>query len=230
VSSDRIPHLARPAFDRPMPAHVTLKVKGDVPSLRSSHRFAAVRACFAASRGLRGTRLVEFAVLGTHLHLVIEAESSDALSRGMQGLCVRLARSLNRLLQRKGSLFNDHYHSHLLKTPAEVAHALRYVLDNAEKHYGARPGRRDRRSILVDCCTSSSPELRDAVAERPVLTRCLNEIDEQILRPHQRLELSGNEREDRGAFLDRAPRADDDLNEDELIGALDAEIAGIEDE
>jgi putative transposase len=106
-------------------------------------------------------RLVEFAVLGTHLHLVIEAETSDALSRGMQGLCVRLARSLNRLLQRRGSLFNDHYHSHLLKTPAEVAYALRYVLDNAEKHYGVGPGRRDLRSILVDCCTSSSPELRE---------------------------------------------------------------------
>jgi hypothetical protein len=37
---------------------------------------------------------------------------------------------------RGGSLFDDHYHSHLLKTPTEVARALGYVQTNAEKHFG----------------------------------------------------------------------------------------------
>jgi hypothetical protein len=61
-------------------------------------------------------RLVEFSVLGNDLHLVVEADTSEALSRGMQGLCIRLAMALNRALRRTGQVFSDHYHSRLLRS------------------------------------------------------------------------------------------------------------------
>jgi REP element-mobilizing transposase RayT len=121
-----------------MPANVTLRIGGDVPNLRSSRRFAAIRECFAAVKDRAGFRLIEFAVLSNHVHLVVEAESSVALSRGVQGLCVRLARTLNRLLARTGAIFADHFHSHLLRSPTEVVNAIRYVLGNATRHYGER--------------------------------------------------------------------------------------------
>jgi REP element-mobilizing transposase RayT len=70
------------------PAHVTLRVMNDVPSLRSSRRFAVIRRCFAAAKGLHGLRMAEFTVMGNHLHLIVEAETSGALTRGMQGLCI----------------------------------------------------------------------------------------------------------------------------------------------
>jgi REP element-mobilizing transposase RayT len=133
-----VSHAARPGFDRPTPVHVTLRVRGDVPSLRSARRFAIVRACFAAARGLHGLRLGEFSVLGNHLHLVVEADSKRALSSGMLGLCTRLARRLNDFLRRGGKLFADHYHARLLRTPTEVWRAIRYVLGNAERHYRER--------------------------------------------------------------------------------------------
>ena len=41
-----------------------------------------------------GLRIVQFSVQGNHLHLIVEADSSTALSRGMQGLCIRLAKAL----------------------------------------------------------------------------------------------------------------------------------------
>jgi putative transposase len=104
--------------------------------LRSSRRFAAIRACFAKAKDRRDMRLVKFTVLGNHLHLIVEADDSVALARGMQGLNTRMAKALNKLLGRGGSLFDDHYHSHLLKTPTEVARALAYVQTNAEKHFG----------------------------------------------------------------------------------------------
>jgi putative transposase len=130
-----VSHLARPRFDKVMPAHVTLRVSNDVPSLRSSRRFAIIRESFAASRGKFGLRLVEFSVQSNHLHLVVEADSSVELSRGMQGLCIRLAKALNRLMKRTGAIFSDHYHSHLLRSPTEVANAITYVLGNAAHHY-----------------------------------------------------------------------------------------------
>jgi putative transposase len=107
-----------------------------VPGLRSSSRFAVIRRSFKALLDRRSFRLIQFSVLGDHLHLIVEADTSRDLSRGVQGLCIRLAKALNKLLQRKGTLFDDHYHSHLLATPTEVANALAYVRTNAQRHYG----------------------------------------------------------------------------------------------
>jgi hypothetical protein len=81
-------------------------------------------------------RLIEFALLGNHLHLIVEADSSVALSQGMQGLAIRIAKALNKVMGRRGRVFADHYHSRLLPTPAELVNAIAYVLGNAEHHYG----------------------------------------------------------------------------------------------
>jgi putative transposase len=150
-----VSHLARPRFDRITPAHVTMRIGKDVPSLRSSRRFAVVRKCFGAARGLHGFRLVEFSVLSNHLHLVVEADDSHSLSRGMQGLNIRLAKALNAELGRSGRVFADHYHSRLLRSPTEVATAIRYVMNNAEHHYG-EPG--------ANWYSSAVAELRDVLA------------------------------------------------------------------
>jgi putative transposase len=152
---DRVSHRARPAFARPTPAHVTLRVREDVPSLRSSRRFAVIRRSFQALLGRKSFRLVKFSVLGNHLHLIVEADDSVALSRGMQSLGTRLAMALNKMLGREGTLFADHYHSHLLKTPTEVARALAYVRTNARKHYG---------KIEIDYFSSDHIEWGDLLA------------------------------------------------------------------
>jgi hypothetical protein len=66
----------------------------------------------------------------------VEGSCRSALSRGLQGLAVRMARALNRLWRRWGSVFSDRYHDHILRSPSEVWNALRYVLCNARKHGG----------------------------------------------------------------------------------------------
>jgi REP element-mobilizing transposase RayT len=81
-----------------------------------------------------GFRIVEFNVLGNHLHLIVEAASKEALSRGVQGFCVSAARRLNPALMRTGKLFAHRYHSRGLGTPREVRNALRYVLLNRKHH------------------------------------------------------------------------------------------------
>jgi putative transposase len=153
---DRVSHRARPAFSRPIPAHVTLQVRENVPNLRSSRRFAVIRRGFTALRGRETFRLIKFSVLGNHLHLIVEADDSVALSRGMQSLNTRLAQALNKLLGREGTLFADHYHSHLLKNPTEVARALAYVQTNAKRHYG--------REIERDYFSSDHAEWHDLLA------------------------------------------------------------------
>jgi hypothetical protein len=79
-------------------------------------------------------RIVHFSVQTDHVHLIVEAEGKKALSRGMRGLAIRVARSLNRALGRRGSVGSDRYHARALHTPTMVRNVLVYVLANAAKH------------------------------------------------------------------------------------------------
>jgi hypothetical protein len=95
-------------------------------------------------------RLVHFSVQHDHVHLVAEARDEKALSRGIQGLAVRLARALNRVMGRKGKVCKERYHARVLRTPRQARHALRYVLGNARKH-GVPLGSRE-----LDPCSSAA--------------------------------------------------------------------------
>jgi hypothetical protein len=97
-----------------------------------------IARCFLRGRDRFGFRLVHFSVQGNHLHLVVEAQDERALARGMQGLAVRIAKALNRLMGRKGSVFADHYHATQLRSPTQVANALAYVLMNFLHHFPDR--------------------------------------------------------------------------------------------
>jgi len=122
--------------------HVTLRVRDRVWNLRSGRAFRRIRRCFAKARGRFEARLIEFSVQGNHLHLIIEADSDGALSRAMQGLCIRIAKALNAMMERAGAVFGDHYHSRVLRTPTELVNAIAYVLGNAAHHFavtGADP-------------------------------------------------------------------------------------------
>jgi hypothetical protein len=97
----------------------------------------------------RGFRVVHFSAQGDHLHFLVEAENNRALSEGMQGLSVRLAKGLNRMMRGRGKVFADRYHAHVLGTPSETRNALAYVLLDHRSHVlriGARSdaGRFDR--------------------------------------------------------------------------------------
>jgi REP element-mobilizing transposase RayT len=129
-----VSHLRRPVLSRHHPAHVTLRVVRGLPALRLGQVFRPVRSALALGRERFGFRLIHYSVQADHLHLIVEAEDARALSRGMQGLCVRVARALNRQLGRTGSVFADRYHARALTTPRSVRFALRYVLLNVRKH------------------------------------------------------------------------------------------------
>ena len=71
---------------------------------------------------------------GVRMVTMNRGERFNALSRGMQGLCIRLAKRLNALSNRRGAVFADRYHAHPLKTPRETKRAVRYVLTNYRHH------------------------------------------------------------------------------------------------
>jgi hypothetical protein len=128
-----VPHVTRPAHVARFPLHATLRRADDVPSLRNARVFRGVRAALRnSSRG--DFRLIHFSVQRDHIHLIAEAADKNRLTRGLQGLAIRVALAINRVLQRKGKVWGDRYHSRELKTPREVRYALAYVLLNSQKH------------------------------------------------------------------------------------------------
>jgi REP element-mobilizing transposase RayT len=121
-----------------MPLHVTLRMAPHVYNLRSRRSFRVIAAALRIGGDRFDVRVVEFSVQGNHIHLVVEAPNHRALARAIQGFSIRVARGLNRMMGRKGRVFDDRYHARLLRTPTEVRHAIRYVLSNARKHAAER--------------------------------------------------------------------------------------------
>jgi len=133
-----VERVKRPELSGREPCHVTLKLKPGAPPLRRHHMYRTLRAAFRRGKERLGFRLVHYSVQSNHIHLICEAPDKQALSRGMQGLAVRLARSVNRIAGRKGTVFADRYHLHVLKGPREVRNCLVYVLRNGV-HHGVSP-------------------------------------------------------------------------------------------
>jgi REP element-mobilizing transposase RayT len=141
-AKNTISHSTRPELAPAHPQIVTMRLHGDAPYIATDALLRHIRDVIAASHR-PDFRIVEFNVLGNHLHLITEAAGKAALARGIQGFAVRLVRRINAALGRTGPLFAHRYHARALKTPREVRHALRYVLLNRKHHAAEKRFQRD---------------------------------------------------------------------------------------
>jgi putative transposase len=132
-----VPHRRRAAVRRDRPLHVTLRLIEGLPGLRGGRTFRVIRRAIEAGHR-EGFRVVHFSVMSNHLHLIVEAEGRRQLSRGLQGLKIRIAKQLNRLWTRRGSVFIERYHEREVATPTQTRNTLLYVLSNARKHAAQR--------------------------------------------------------------------------------------------
>jgi REP-associated tyrosine transposase len=106
---------------------------------RCARRTIPSRSTCAGDGVTLGFRVLHFSVQADHLHLLVEADRPTGLARGIQGLAIRVAKAINRVLGRHGAVWGDRNHARKLGTPREVRNALVYILDNWRKHVpGAR--------------------------------------------------------------------------------------------
>ena len=134
-----VSHQTRPQHARRFPLHVTWRIRREVGSLRTDKRFLRIQRAFRYGGDRFGLRLIEFSVQSNHVHLIVEAEDKRALSRGLQGLAIRVAKGVNRASNRRGRVLADRYHARPLRTPTEVRRAIHYVLRNLQHHTGEDP-------------------------------------------------------------------------------------------
>jgi REP element-mobilizing transposase RayT len=153
-----VQHRSRAKLASRYPVLVTLRAERGVGNLRRKRAFRPIQRAFgdvaAAAEAGAPFRVVHYSVQKDHIHLLVEAKDRTALSRGMQGVGIRMAKALNRALGRqRGRVWADRYHDRVLRTPREVRHALAYTLQNARKH-GVVPPHAPRR--WVDPCSSAA--------------------------------------------------------------------------
>jgi putative transposase len=140
------PHRPRKAFAACRAVHVTQRVRPGVGYLRKQGPaqvlLGAFRDAAQAARHRKNAntasgaqmRIAHYSIQGNHLHLIVEADDSAALSAGMQGLAIRVAKRLNARLRRSGAVFVERYHTHILESRRAVANAVRYVAGNYRHH------------------------------------------------------------------------------------------------
>jgi len=138
-ASSGVSHQTRPQHARRFPLHVTWRIRREVGNLRTDKRFLRIQRAFRYGGDRFGLRLIEFSVQSNHVHLIVEAEDKRALSRGLQGLAIRVAKGVNRASNRRGRVLADRYHARPLRTPTEVRQAIHYVLRNLQHHTGEDP-------------------------------------------------------------------------------------------
>ena len=155
-----LPHRSRPDHKARFPVLVTTRLCAGLPSLRKPGEAARIRAAIAlanedasagethaaragagrrsgareAGKGSANFQVVHHSIQSNHLHLIVEAADRRLLTRGVQGLLIRIARALNRLWGRRGAVFADRFHERELRKPRQVRNALVYVLQNLRKH------------------------------------------------------------------------------------------------
>ena len=147
-----VQHVRRAKQAPSSPVLVTLRASREVGNLREALRFKVIKRSLSAAKDRLGARLAHFSVQRDHLHLIVECENAAALSSAMKGLQVRIAKALNRLLDRRGCVFSDRFHARRLRGPREVRSALGYVLLNHRKH--ASENVRRYQDGHIDSCSS----------------------------------------------------------------------------
>ena len=162
-------HTKRPHFTKSRPLHVTLEMAEDVPNLRAVNLASVVIDAIGRANVREDFRVVHLCLLGTHIHLICEADGPAELANGMRSVNGTIVHALNKRLCREGTVFAHRFHLHVLRTKTEVRNAVRYVLRNAE-HHGLHDPWREGAGPGVAWPSSGGPESRGLPRPDPLST------------------------------------------------------------
>jgi REP element-mobilizing transposase RayT len=133
-------HVTRPEHDPRHPVHVTIRIVGNVEGLRRRDTYLALREATIVTAKREDFRIVHMSIQRDHVHLIVEADSKAALSKGVQGFSISAARQINKAItarggdRRTGKVIGDRFHARPLTSPRAVRNTLAYVLNNYRRH------------------------------------------------------------------------------------------------
>lgn len=129
------PHQRRPPLAPHQPVHVIARVVRAATPLRRRDAYAAIRRALRRSLARADFRIVSLVLRRHRIEALVEADSTLALARGMQGFQVAAARHLNRAHRRSGTVFPDRYRLRILATRAAVRDVLATLAPTTRSAY-----------------------------------------------------------------------------------------------
>lgn len=120
--------------------HVVFRLEHDIGSLRRRDIYEALRRATVVAGKHRDVRIVAMSIQRHHLHLLVEAVTREALTRGMKSFAGSAAKRINASIviegkQRRGRVFTDRFHVELITNCRQAHRALGYVFNNWRKHH-----------------------------------------------------------------------------------------------
>ena len=140
IHSKGVAHRVREKVANRTPLHINFKLK---TFIRNKQCLKLLKRAILNSRS-HGLRIIHFSLQSNHIHLIVEAESNEVLTRGMRSLTVTFAKGLQ-----KGRIQIERYHLHVLKSIRETKNAVHYVLFNKQKHGKGTYSKIDEYSSLL---------------------------------------------------------------------------------
>lgn len=125
IHSKGVAHRNREKVHRRTSLHISFKFKAFI---KNKYCLALLKRAILNGRK-QGLRVLHFSLQHNHVHLIVEADSNDLLTKGMRSLTVTFAKGL-----KKGRVQVERYHLHVLKSVQETRNAIHYVGFNKQKH------------------------------------------------------------------------------------------------
>lgn len=115
--------------------HITLRRRPGLPSFRQQLVYALVLRLLHRLNDA-AFQIVHFSIQANHVHLIVEAEDRERVSRKMSGFAISFARRLNidLLRGRRGKVWSDRYFRRDIERAGDMHAVLRYVFGNAKRH------------------------------------------------------------------------------------------------
>jgi hypothetical protein len=123
-----VKHDVRPPFRKDRPVHITVRTMKGVPPLTGQLPRTVIRAALelSAERAKEDDdfNVLHHAIEADRLQFIVEATSKRALTSGVMGLLIRIARQMNKSLGREGKVWSERYVRQDLTTASELKSAV----------------------------------------------------------------------------------------------------------
>ncbi len=140
IHSKGVAHRTREKVSDRTPMHINFKYRTQIKTKFCLRLLK--RAILNARR--HGLRVNHYSLQSNHIHLIVEAETNQILTKGMRSLTVTFAKGLQ-----QGKIQVERYHLHVLRAVREIKNAILYVLFNQQKHEKGKFSRIDEYSSLL---------------------------------------------------------------------------------
>lgn len=140
LRSKGVAHRNREQVSVRTPMHINFKYRKQIKNKKCL--FLLKKAIINARS--HGLRVIHFSLQSNHVHLIVESDNNEILSRGMRSLTVTFAKGL-----KAGRVQLERYHLHVLRSLKETRNAVHYVLFNQQKHEKGTYSKVDHYSSLL---------------------------------------------------------------------------------